>query len=50
MDIFNEGSARVIFYDMSTKKYSEYSERIYLTNYVISELKKIIGDDNVVAK
>jgi hypothetical protein len=50
VDIFNEGSVRVIFYDMSTKKYSEYSERIYCTEYVVSQLKGILGDENVVAK
>ena len=50
VDIFNEGSVRVIFYDMSTKKYSEYSERVYFTEYVISELKNILGNDNVVTK
>ncbi len=50
VDIFNEGSVRVIFYDMSTRKYSEYSERIYCTEYVISQLKGILGDENVVAK
>ena len=50
VDIFNEGDVRVIFYDMSTKKYSEYSERIYCTDYVISQLKEILGDENVVAK
>ena len=50
VDIFNEGSVRVIFYDMSTKKYSEYSERVYFTEYVITELKHILGNDNVVTK
>ena len=50
VDIFNEGSVRVIFYNMSTKKYSEYSERIYYSDYVVSQLRDILGDGNVVAK
>ena len=50
VDIFNEGSIRVIFYDMSTKKYSEYSERLYYSSYVISQLKIILKDENVVTK
>ena len=50
VDIFNEGSTRVIFYDMSTKKYSEYNERIYYSEYVIDQLKGILGDEDVVAK
>ena len=50
VDIFNEGTVRVIFYDMSTKKYSEYSNKIHLTEYTSTQLKKILGDDNVVAK
>ena len=50
VDIFNEGSARVIFYDMSTKKYSEYSERIHFSEYVINQLRELLGKDNVVAK
>ena len=50
IDIFNEGTIRVIFYDQSTAKYSEYSERMYFSKVAISELKKILGDDNVVMK
>ena len=50
VDIFNEGSLRVIFYDMSTKKYSEYIERLYYSSYVISQLKIILKDENVVTK
>ncbi|MBE6584617.1 MAG: DNA polymerase III subunit alpha [Ruminococcaceae bacterium] len=50
VDIFNEGSMRVIFYDSSTKKYSEYSERLHYSEYVRKELAKIAGEDNVVAK
>ncbi len=50
VDIFNEGSMRVIFYDMSTQKYNEYSERMFYSQYAIGELKHILGDNNVVEK
>ncbi|MBQ3012016.1 MAG: DNA polymerase III subunit alpha [Clostridia bacterium] len=50
VDIFNEGTIRVIFYDSSTGKYSEYSERLFYSNYAFGELKKILGDENVVIK
>lgn len=50
VDIFNEGTITVIFYDSSTKKYSEYSERMFYSEYAIKELKGIIGNDNVVLK
>ena len=50
VDIFNEGTIKVIFYDSSTAKYSEYSERMFYSEYAIRELKGIIGEDNVVTK
>ena len=50
VDIFNEGTIKVIFYDSSTAKYSEYSERMFYSEYAIRELKGIIGEDNVVIK
>ena len=50
VDIFNEGTITVIFYDSSTAKYSEYSERMFYSEYAIKELKGIIGEDNVVIK
>lgn len=50
VDIFNEGTLRVIFYDRSTEKYSEYNQRLVYSEYVISEIKKIIGDENCVLK
>lgn len=50
VDIFNEGTVTVIFYDSSTAKYSEYSERMFYSEYAIKELKGIIGDGNVVIK
>ena len=50
IDIFNEGSIRVIFYDSSLSKYSEYSERMFYSEYAINEIKKILGDENVICK
>ena len=50
VDIFNEGTIKVIFYDSSTAKYSEYSERMFYSEYAIKELKGIVGEDNVVIK
>ena len=50
VDIFNEGSIRVLFYDKSTQKYHEYNERMYFSNYAINCLKDISGEDNVVVK
>ncbi len=50
VDIFNEGSLSVIFYDSSTKKYSEYSEKMFCSEYAISELKKLLGEENCILK
>ena len=50
VDIFGEGSLRVIFYDSSAQKYSEYSERMYYSEYAIKSLKEILGEDNIVLK
>ncbi len=50
VDIFNEGTLKVIFYDTSTKKYHEYSERMYFSEYAERSLKDILGEDNVVFK
>ncbi len=50
VDIFNEGSLTVIFYDSSTKKYSEYSEKMFYSEYAISELKKLLGEENCIVK
>ena len=50
VDIFNEGSLSVIFYDSSTKKYSEYSEKMFYSEYAISELKKLLGEENCILK
>ncbi len=45
-----EGTAKVIFYDLSTKKYIAYSNGLDATQKVIGELKAILGDDNVVLR
>ncbi len=50
VDIFNEGSVRVIFYDLSTKKYREYSEKLYYSKYAVERLIEILGKENVVVK
>ena len=50
VDIFNEGNVNVIFYDMSTKKYQAYSEKLNYSEYAIKSLKQILGDENVVLK
>ena len=50
VDIFNEGTVKVIFYDMSTKKYQEYSEKINYSEYALNSLRQILGEENVVLK
>jgi hypothetical protein len=50
VDIFNEGTVKVIFYDMSTKKYQEYSERMHYSDYAVKSLREILGEENVVFK
>ncbi len=50
VDIFSEGNVSVIFYDASSKKYAQYSRKIYYSSRVISELKAILGDDNVIER
>ena len=49
VDIF-DGNTSVIFYDSSSASYKAYSIGIEATPYVLSELKEILGEDNVVAK
>ncbi len=50
VDIFNEGSLRVIFYNISTQKYNEYNERMYYSEYAVDKLKELLGNDNIVLK
>ena len=49
VDIF-EGSVRVIFYSRETSSYIDYPSGLALTEYILSELKEILGEDNVVPK
>ena len=49
VDIFF-GGTQVIFYDSSQSKYLNYSIGLEASEYIINELKSILGDDNVVAK
>ncbi len=50
IDIFNEGTTRTIFYDISTGKYSEYCERLYYSEFAVSKICEIVGKENVVEK
>ena len=49
VDIF-EGTTKVIFYDLSSKKYIAYSRGLEATDKVVNELKATLGDANVVLK
>ena len=49
IDIF-EGQTQVVFYTADDKNYFSYSRPIAASDFVISELKEILGDDNVVIK
>ena len=45
-----EGQLSVILYDSSTKKYISTNLGIEATPYVISQLRELIGDENVVVR
>ena len=49
VDIF-EGSVKVIFYNTATGKYIAYSNGIAASEYVIKELRSLLGEANVVLK
>ncbi len=49
VDIF-DGNVKVMFYSMETQKYTAYPSGIALSDYILSVLKDILGDDNVVAR
>lgn len=49
VEIF-EGGVRVIFYDASTSSYVQTSLGIDASPFVLSELRRVLGDDNVVPK
>ena len=49
--IFCDGSAEVIFYDKSTAEYKRMSGiRLAASDFVVSELRLLLGDENVVTK
>ncbi len=49
VDIF-DGDVSVIFYDQSTSRYLNYPHGIALSDYILSELREILGEANVVAR
>ncbi|MBQ8208241.1 MAG: DNA polymerase III subunit alpha [Clostridia bacterium] len=49
IDIF-EGSAQVIFYDSSSSKYVTYRTGAFADDFLLGELKKLLGENNVVYK
>jgi hypothetical protein len=49
VEIF-EGSVSVIFYDTEAKSYNPSGLGFDATDYTVGELKKLLGDDNVVLK
>ncbi len=49
VDIF-DGSVSVIFYDQSNAKYLNYSHGIALSDYILKELREILGESNVVTR
>ena len=49
VDIF-DGSTRVIFFDRSSGKYISYMGGLSATEYIVRELKDILGDENVVLR
>jgi len=49
VDIF-DGNVQVVFFDSMTSEYKIYGAGIALSDFVVKELKKILGDDNVVLR
>jgi DNA polymerase-3 subunit alpha len=49
VDIF-DGQTAVIFFDRSTSKYLTYQSGLDATEYVLSELRTILGEENVVLR
>jgi DNA polymerase III alpha subunit len=48
IDIFCDGRVQVIFYDLSTQKYTAYTVRATVSPLVLEELSAILGRENVV--
>ena len=49
VEIF-DGSVRVYFYDRATSSYHEYDGGIEITEFVLKELVRLLGRENVVLK
>jgi hypothetical protein len=49
VDIF-DGTVKVIFYSRETSSYSDYTSGISLSEYVLGELRQLLGEENVVVK
>lgn len=49
VEIF-DGDIKVIFYDSSTSKYVNFPMGVNVTEYILSELRSILGKENVVMK
>ncbi len=49
VDIF-EGDTRVIFYSRESEQYSNYTSGISASEYILAELKAILGEENVVPR
>ena len=49
IDIF-EGYTQVVFYRMDEKSYFTYSSGITVTNFILDELKNVLGEGNVIFK
>lgn len=47
IDLF-EGGTQVIFYDCEKKTYSAYGKRFQVSAFTLSELKSLLGEENVV--
>ena len=50
VDIFNEGTVSVIFYDSSRGKYAEYNQRLAYSEFVFEKLTELLGKDNCIKK
>ncbi len=48
--IFCDGTVEVILYDLSEQKYYTTGRRMTVTPYILSKMKAILGEANVVAK
>ena len=49
VDIF-EGTVQVIFYNTAENKYVSYNNGVSLSSFVLTELRNVLGEENVVIK